>query len=323
MQKIEYFSSKVEAELSSLKFSEKPANLYDPLRYFLQIGGKRMRPVLTLLSAELFDVPEIESLPAALAVELFHNFTLLHDDIMDNAPVRRGMKTVHEKWSRDVAILSGDALMIEAYKQLSFYTDQRLSEFLILFNRTAIEVCEGQQFDMDFEQHGNIVPTEYLEMIRLKTSVLVACAMEFGAILANQSSEVRALLYSFGLELGLAFQIQDDLLDLYADPLKFGKQVGGDILAEKKTLLYLTAKELAVNAGNESEFEAIFQLTNETEKVQRAKVFFENVGAKKAVMDQKESHHQKAIAVLEALAVPESKKSDLFAVANQLLHREI
>ena len=238
MQALVTSSQLIETAISNLDLPNSPTNLYDPLRYFMTLGGKRMRPVFTLLAAEMFGKAKEEALPAALAVELFHNFSLIHDDIMDEAPLRRKQQTVHTKWNMPIAILSGDVLLVKAYQELCKQDSRQLADLMEVFNKTAVEVCEGQQKDMDFETQEHVSLEDYIEMIRLKTSVLLGCAMELGAIVADQSIENRNLAYEFGVEIGLAFQIQDDILDLYADPEKFGKQVGGDVLSNKKTFLY-------------------------------------------------------------------------------------
>jgi geranylgeranyl diphosphate synthase type II len=226
----------IEQHLSQWEFPVEPKNLYDPLRYFISIGGKRIRPLFTILSAELYNIPIQESLPGASALELFHNFTLIHDDIMDKAPVRRGLTTVHEKWDTNIAILSGDVLMIHAFQALTSYHADTFKRLSIMLNQTAIEVCIGQQMDMDFEQIDTVTEADYIEMIRLKTSVLLGCACAFGGIIGSASESSIKSLYEFGENLGIAFQIQDDILDAFGDSAKVGKQVGGDILSDKKTI---------------------------------------------------------------------------------------
>ena len=248
---------KIEEEIIKIDFPSNPSNLYDPLRYFLAIGGKRMRPILTLMGAEAFGSTLEKALPSAMAVELFHNFSLIHDDIMDEAPIRRGQETVHTKWNSNIAILSGDVLLVKAYQMLAKQDASVMSDLLNVFNATAVEVCEGQQFDMDYESRNDVSIDEYIEMIRLKTSVLLGCALEMGAIIAEASKQNRELIYEFGQHIGIAFQIQDDILDLYADPDKFGKQVGGDVLSNKKTLLLLKAYELS-NSTQKEELETLY-----------------------------------------------------------------
>ena len=312
----------VEKAVADYQFPQQPENLYDPLRYFMQLGGKRIRPVLTLMGGHLFGVPREESLPAALSIEFFHNFSLIHDDIMDQAPVRRGKPTVHTKWNANIAILSGDVLFTEAYEQLTHYRDERLADLLSCFNRTAREVCEGQQMDMDFEALGDVSEEEYIEMIRLKTSVLLGCALEFGAIIARKDEETRAHLRDFGVQLGIAFQIQDDWLDLYADPDKFGKQVGGDILANKKTLLLLVARHLAAQNGD-NRVEALLAMEASAEKVQLAQELFRELGADQLILRTMDMYYKQAMAQLEEIAVSNEQKAPLRELAAFLMNREM
>jgi geranylgeranyl diphosphate synthase type II len=315
------YTELVERKLSELSLPAKPGNLYDPLRYLLNIGGKRVRPILTLLGAELFGVSNDKVINQALAVELFHNFTLIHDDIMDEAPLRRGQSTVHEKWGNNTAILSGDVLMIYAYEQLSLGVNDHLKDLFERFNRTAIEVCEGQQMDMDFETREDVTPSEYVEMIRLKTSVLLGCALEFGAIMAGASSEDRKHLYDFGVHVGLAFQIQDDILDLYADPEKFGKQVGGDVLADKKTLLFLLAKDNATDSQI-AELNALKFETDPAIKVEKTRSLFDDINARGLCEAEKANHYEEALRSLELINVDPARKNKLKGLAAYLLERD-
>lgn len=317
MTELDKLSAFVAQQIEGFNFPQEPVNLYDPLRYFMTLGGKRMRPILTLMSADLFGVQKEESIHAALAIELFHNFSLIHDDIMDNAPVRRGKTTVHEKWNNNCAILSGDVLFVEAYKQLGHYTDQRLAQLFDRFNTTAQEVCEGQQLDMDFETRTSVSESEYIEMIRLKTSVLLGCALEFGAILGLQSPEVCQHIYSFGVDLGLAFQIQDDLLDLYADPEKFGKQVGGDILTNKKTLLLITAL-----ATNDQRVVDMMHAAPNQDKIETAKSLFLELGIAAKMEAEIAAYYDKAMHELALLQQPKEKLAPLYALADFLIKRE-
>ena len=231
--------------LDKKEWIREPKNLYEPIDYIIQLSGKRIRPILTLMAADILSDDYKKALPAALAVEVFHNFTLVHDDIMDDAPLRRGKKTVHEKWDLNRGILSGDAMLILAYQYFENYTPEIFQKLAILFSKTALEVCDGQQLDIDFETRNDVTIDEYLKMIRLKTSVLVAAALKMGAIVAESSEKNANLLYEYGLNLGLAFQLQDDYLDTFGNPETFGKQVGGDIIENKKTYLYLKAMELS------------------------------------------------------------------------------
>ncbi len=322
MQSIANYGQYLEKEIQNLDFPLTPSNLYDPLRYFLTLGGKRMRPMLTLMSAELFGNSKESALPAALAVEIFHNFSLIHDDLMDKAPLRRNQPTVHSKWNDHVAILSGDVLMIKAYKELCKVDAKILPEILTIFNNTAIEVCEGQQMDMDFETKQDVSSAEYIKMIRLKTSVLLACALEMGAIIAKTSVENRSLIYHFGLHLGIAFQIQDDFLDVYGDAGKFGKQVGGDILADKKTFLLLRAFELA----NPTQKEKLVSLqTNQiaNEKIQQTKQLYDELNIVSETKKAMDAHYEIALEALNQVQVDESKKTILRDLADYLLVREV
>ncbi|MFN5984088.1 MAG: polyprenyl synthetase family protein [Fluviicola sp.] len=316
MKELHQYTQFLEQKVNTFSFPNEPKNLYDPLRYFLTIGGKRMRPILTLMSANLFDVSKEEAYSAAMSIELFHNFSLIHDDIMDMAPVRRGKETVHEKWNSTIAILSGDVLLVKAYEQLSHYTDDRLSELFTLFNTTAKEVCEGQQLDMDFEQQNTVEISEYIEMIRLKTSVLLGCALEFGAILGRQDEAVKKALYNYGVELGIAFQIQDDLLDLYGNPETFGKQIGGDVLSHKKTLLWLEAEKL-----DSTVIEKVKSESDPVKKVELARELFSQCGAKAKTEEEKTFHYNKAIQSLNSLNLSKEKSDPLFQLANFLLNR--
>ncbi|MFN5734514.1 MAG: polyprenyl synthetase family protein [Flavobacteriales bacterium] len=267
----------IESHLSTLDFPTQPNNLYDPIRYFIALGGKRVRPLFTVACGELFSVPESESMPAASAIELFHNFSLIHDDIMDKAPLRRGLATVHEKWNAPIAILSGDVLLVHAYEQLEHYAPEKSYPLFSLLNKTAKEVCMGQQMDMDFEHRNDVTEEAYLEMIRLKTSVLLGCACAFGGILGEAKPEDLKALYGLGEALGMAFQITDDILDAFGDAKTFGKQVGGDILSDKKTLLYVALQKLA----NEEQRLMVEKLreASPTEKIEGMKVLFEQSGA--------------------------------------------
>jgi geranylgeranyl diphosphate synthase type II len=322
MQDISKLSAFLEKEISTFDFPAQPANLYDPLRYFLTLGGKRMRPILTMLGAELFDVPGKNAVNAAIAVELFHNFSLIHDDIMDAAPLRRKKQTVHTKWNTNIAILSGDVLLVKAYQEICKQDAKVLPRLLEIFNRTAIEVCEGQQLDMDFETRNDVSIEEYIEMIRLKTSVLLGCALEMGAVVAEAKKEDQELIYSFGEHIGVAFQIQDDILDLYADPEKFGKQVGGDVLANKKTLLLLKANELA----NPAEIETLNKLSsesNQTLKIESTRNLFDKLGVREAARAMMDEHYVIALNALEKISVSDSNKKPLKDLADMLLHREM
>jgi geranylgeranyl diphosphate synthase, type II len=318
MESIQSFQAYIESETAHYSFPKGPANLYDPLRYFMTLGGKRMRPVLTLMAGDCFGVPKNELLAPALAIEFFHNFSLIHDDIMDVAPTRRGQSTVHEKWNTNIAILSGDVLLVEAYKQLVKVQDHRLNDLMKCFNKTAVEVCEGQQMDMDFESRNDVHESEYIEMIRLKTSVLLGCALEFGAIMANSCADERIALYNFGVNLGIAFQIQDDILDLFADSDTFGKQVGGDVLSSKKTLLMILAKK-----ANPEAVRTLLAMENDEHKVKHAQELFDKIGAKKQTQEQMEMYHDRAILALKGMPIPQEKLSSLYEMADFLFARTV
>jgi geranylgeranyl diphosphate synthase type II len=314
------YSKYIEKELSKIHFPPKPHNLYDPLTYFLKLGGKRLRPVLTLLASEMYGKNRDEALSAALAVEVFHNFTLIHDDIMDQAPLRRNKETIQVKWNANIAILSGDVLFVKAYQLLVKQDEKHLKELIDVFNRTAIEVCEGQQLDMDFEDRSNVTVEEYIEMIRLKTSVLLGCALEFGAIIADAPKDDRYNLYQFGQNIGIAFQIQDDILDLYADPEKFGKQVGGDVISDKKTLLNLKALELS----DEKTRNQLTDLQNETDaerKVAITRLIYDNLKVKSVCEEIMEHYYNQAMFHLKQIEKDENSKERLTGLARFLMTR--
>ncbi len=317
MEQLQELIAFVEQRAAAHRFPDTPENLYDPLRYFMTLGGKRMRPALTIMGANLFGVSKEESIHAALAIEFFHNFSLIHDDIMDLAPVRRGKTTVHEKWNQNIAILSGDVLFVEAYEQLAKYSDERLPLLLKRFNETAREVCEGQQLDMDFENRETVTGNEYIEMIRLKTSVLLGCALEFGAILGRQNEEIRNQLYAFGVSLGIAFQIQDDILDLYADPDKFGKQVGGDILSNKKTLMLITALQSADQRVSD-----LLSMPANEEKIKLAQSLFRELGVVDKVQLEMDLYYQKAQAALQAIRNQGMNTDPLKQLSDFLIQRD-
>ncbi|MBQ0909085.1 polyprenyl synthetase family protein [Flavobacterium sp. F-328] len=310
--------------LQSQYETKEPRNLYEPIHYILDLGGKRMRPVLTLMSAEIFGADYKNALPAALAVEVFHNFSLVHDDIMDDAPLRRGNETVHEKWNINTGILSGDAMLILAYQYFEQYEPLIFRDLAKLFSKTALEVCEGQQWDVDFEERTDVTLEEYLKMIQYKTAVLVAAAMKMGAIIAETSIENANLIYDFGLNLGLAFQLQDDYLDAFGNPETFGKQVGGDIIENKKTYLYL--KAVAFSAEKEAqELRDLFavQLEDNTDKIERVKELFNASGASKATQDAIQDYTFKAFQMLDQLNVSADKKAMLKAFGENLMGRKV
>ncbi len=308
---------------SQLEIKE-PKNLYEPIQYILGLGGKRIRPVLTLMSAEVFDVSYEKALPAALAVEVFHNFSLVHDDIMDDAPLRRGNVTVHEKWNINTGILSGDAMLILAYQYFEKYEPVIFRDLAKLFSKTALEVCEGQQWDVDFESRIDVTVPEYLKMIEYKTAVLVAAAMKMGAIIAETSSENADLIYDFGLNLGIAFQLQDDYLDAFGNPKTFGKQVGGDIIENKKTYLYLKGMEFA-NGVDKQELTDLFsvQMEENEAKIAQVKEIFLNSGAANATQKAIEAYTFKAFETLEKMDINAEKKHILRVFGEGLMGRKV
>ena len=310
--------------LENQSIDKEPKNLYEPITYILGLGGKRMRPVLTLMAAEVFDTDYKIALPAAMAVEVFHNFSLVHDDIMDDAPLRRGQVTVHEKWNINTGILSGDAMLILAYQYFEQYEPTVFRDLAKLFSKTALEVCEGQQWDVDFEERSNVTIPEYLKMIEYKTAVLVAAAMKMGAIVAKTSEREADLIYDFGLNLGLAFQLQDDYLDAFGDPETFGKQVGGDIIINKKTYLYLKAIEFS-SKEKAAELQQLFglQLENNSEKIETAKVIFNESGASQATQEAIEMYTFKAFETLEKMDINVEKKAILRTFGENLMGRKV
>src|SRR6218665_1279148 len=310
--------------LKKQNIHKEPVNLYEPIEYILGLGGKRIRPVLTLMAAEVFDTDYSVALPAAMAVEVFHNFSLVHDDIMDDAPLRRGQVTVHEKWNLNTGILSGDAMLILAYQYFEQYEPNVFRNLAKLFSKTALEVCEGQQWDVDFETRKDVTIPEYLKMIEYKTAVLVAAAMKMGAIVAKTSETEADLIYDFGLNLGLAFQLQDDYLDAFGDPETFGKQVGGDIIENKKTYLYLKALEFS-SKEKASELEQLFtlQLENNTEKIETAKAIFNESGASKTTQDAIEMYTLKVFETLEKMEINAEKKDVLRTFGENLMGRKV
>lgn len=314
-------SSQFTKQFSKAHFPPSPATLYDPNRYFLEIGGKRIRPVLCLMGNELFDDIQSSAWEAAMAIELFHNFTLIHDDIMDKAPLRRGMETVHVKYGDNIALLSGDVMMIKSYEYLNKVEDRFLHPILTLFNKTAIEVCEGQQLDMDFEKMNLVTLESYLEMIEKKTSVLLAASLKMGAIIGGAGERNQDHLYEFGRKLGLAFQVQDDYLDAFGDPAKFGKQVGGDILANKKTFLLIHALE----AASSSDCAALTDLLSTTtpNKVQRVLDIYKRCKVDQWALALKSRFLTEALGHLDEIAVLVSRKSSLKELALYLVQREV
>ena len=323
IESLKLYKDLVEEGLNELNLPSTPKNLYEPLNYFLNIGGKRMRPILSLLSAEMFSGEFKTAKGVALSVELFHNFSLIHDDIMDEAPLRRGNETVHKKWDLNVGILSGDALLIEAYKQLEFYEPKLFKPLSLLFNKTAIEVCEGQQYDMDFETRSDVTVAEYIHMIKLKTAVLLGCSLKMGAIIAKASEEDADRIYDFGVNLGIAFQLQDDYLDAFGNNPKVGKQVGGDIIANKKTYLQLTAESNAsmIQLTELIKLQSSKEITS-SEKVERTLGIYRSLNVPEKTKVKMQEFHDKAIESLNAISVNKDSKKALKALAQFLFSRE-
>ena len=311
MTKITDYTKAIEQAIEQFEYGQSPAELYEPIKYLLKIGGKRLRPALTLLAYELFEENYQPAIQAALAIEVFHNFTLMHDDIMDEAPLRRGQATVHEKWNRDVAILSGDVMLVAAYDLLiDAAPAAALPAILKRFSRTAAEVCEGQQLDMNFANQVVVREEEYIEMIKLKTSVLLGFALELGARMAGKPEETIQQLYDIGVNLGIGFQLKDDILDVYGDPEKFGKQVGGDIIENKKTWLMLKALELS---GSDTELITWINKTayEPMEKVAAVMTIFDRYGIKEKAEIAMTSYFDKAFASIESLDIKEERKNVL------------
>ena len=301
-----------------------PASLYEPASYIMQLDGKRIRPVLALLAADAVGGSFKNALPAALAVEVFHNFSLVHDDIMDDAPLRRGRATVHEKWDANTGILSGDVMLIWAYECLNVYPGALFKELTSLFSATARKVCEGQQYDMDFPNQKLVTQKEYMQMIAYKTAVLLGCSLQMGALVGGASKETSLPFYNFGIELGLAFQLQDDYLDAFGDPETFGKQIGGDIIENKKTLLYLLALELG-SPEDAAALEWLFETnpTDPTQKIAQVKELFTTSGAVEQIQQQMKAYTQKALKEVDQFPVEEEKKEIFKAFALQLMDRKL
>ncbi|MCM4168029.1 hypothetical protein KCTC52924_01148 [Arenibacter antarcticus] len=324
MPKIDLYRSNFIAYLESKDQIKEPLNLYGPISYILHLGGKRLRPVLTLMATDIFGADYKKAMDAALAIEVFHNFSLVHDDIMDGAPLRRGKQTVHEKWDVNTGILSGDAMLIYSYQLLESYPDAMFKKLMHLFSKTALEVCEGQQYDVDFENRDDVSIPEYLLMIQYKTAVLVGAAMKMGAIIAEQPKPVQDVIYDFGLYLGIAFQLQDDYLDAFGNPKNFGKQVGGDIMVNKKTFMYLKALELG-NATQIRELEHLFSIKprEAADKISTVKALYIETGAVAHTLKEIEFYTQKAFAILEQLPIDQSKKELLRQFGTSLMKREV
>jgi geranylgeranyl diphosphate synthase, type II len=320
MQSFELLSQKFALHFDQLHFPAEPSSLYAPNEYFLNLGGKRIRPVLCLMGNNLFDEITEDAWYAATAIELFHNFTLIHDDMMDKAPLRRGMETVHSKYGENTALLAGDVMLITAYEHFNKIKPANLQTILQLFNKTAKEVCEGQQYDMDFEKSESVGFNEYLRMIELKTSVALAASLKIGAMLGGAGERNQNLLYEFGKKLGIAFQVQDDYLDAFGDPEKFGKQVGGDILANKKTFLLIHALE-ATSSSQQKELQKIMKSSG-SDKVDNVLQIFKDCKADVWALELKNKYLDQAMGHLEDIAVLSKRKEPLRELAHFLIKRE-
>jgi len=313
---------KLQAALSTYQFKSAPGNLYEPIRYILSLGAKRMRPQLLLMGCDLFGGDINMALKPALGIEFFHNFTLMHDDIMDNAPLRRANETVHQKWNTNIAILSGDAMYTQSFRLMMEVDQSILKDVLDIFCRTALEVCEGQQLDMDFETTEHVTIDDYLQMIGLKTAVLLAASLEIGARIAGANDADARHLYDFGKNMGIAFQLQDDYLDVYGDSDKFGKQVGGDIISNKKTFLLLKAIELAEEQVRKDLKTILFKERNPVIKVNKVKDIYNRMGVQELSARKIEDFYLEGMKHLQAISVPAEQKKNLLEFAGMLLQRE-
>ncbi len=314
----------VEHHIASADFSGNPSELYDPISYSMNLGGKRLRPALLLMAADLFGANKQAALDAAMGIEVFHNFTLVHDDIMDEAPLRRGKDTVYKKWNRDIAILSGDVMFVKAIDFfLKLDPAQQLADVLRVFNKTAAEVCDGQQMDMNFETQEEVSIADYIHMIELKTAVLLAASLKIGAMIGGAAQTDAAHIYEFGRSIGIAFQLQDDYLDAYANPDTFGKRVGGDIIANKKTYLLLEA----LNLANDAQFLELKKCMDGTfeddEKVRRVKAIYDELGIPELSQQKMKTYFDQGMEALEKVSLPKEKKQSLMAIAEELMYRSI
>ena len=321
---ISKYSDALVAHLEHKVTLKEPASLYEPIKYILTLGGKRLRPVLTLMSADFFGGNYTKALDASLAVEMFHNFSLVHDDIMDNAPLRRGHQTVHEKWDVNTGILSGDAMLILAYQLFETYEPKVFMQLAVLFSKTALEVCEGQQYDVDFETRNDVTISQYIKMIEYKTAVLIGASLQMGAIIAEASESCQEKIYAFGKNLGIAFQLQDDYLDAFGNPLTFGKQVGGDIIANKKTFLYLTALQKSTHSEAQ-ELSSLFATMpkDPSDKITAVKEIFVSSGAAKATEDEIVRYTNTSISLLQDIKISEQHKDTLKSFADFLMNRNV
>ena len=320
MKDLSQIAEIIEAEINNTSYLKDPENLYSPIEYTMAFGGKRIRPILLLISYQLFNDNIERAFSPAKAIEIFHNFTLLHDDIMDKAPLRRGKITVHKKWNNNIAILSGDVMMIHAYQLLTQVESKYLKTILNIFNKAAIEVCEGQQWDMDFESTDDVLLIDYMKMIEFKTAVLLAASLKIGAVLADANDKDQNHLYEFGLNMGIAFQLKDDLLDVFGTSKLFGKKIGGDILANKKTFLYLKALQIS-DISTKLKLKKLYTSKDEYDtKVENVKNIFLDLNIKKHTLDLMKAYYIKAMKHLDA--IDSDKKSPLIDFADKLMQRD-
>lgn len=315
---------KINAYIKSMPYSRPPLGLYEPITYELSLGGKRVRPVLMMMAYNLYKDDVERILPQAVGLETYHNHTLLHDDVMDNADMRRGKPTVHNVWNENTAILSGDAMLILAYRLMADCPADKLRDVLDVFTNTTMEICEGQQWDMEFETRQDVTVDEYVEMIRLKTSVLLAAALKIGACMADAPKEDQDKLYEFGVKIGLAFQLQDDYLDVYGDPKVFGKNIGGDILCNKKTYMLITALSLAADEQLE-ELKKWLSVSNQRaeEKVAAVTRIYNNIGVGRMCLDKVDAYYKEGLAALDAVSLPKERKKVLKAFACSMMNRKM
>lgn len=322
MKPVEFYQELFLNHLKELTFTQEPQKLYDPINYILEIGGKRIRPVLSLMAAELFGSEASKALACATSVEFFHNFSLIHDDIMDQADLRRGHSTVHKKWDVNTGILSGDALLIKAYQQLEIYEGDVFKALVTLFNKTSIQVCEGQQWDVDFETQTQVSKEAYIQMIAYKTAVLLGASLKMGAIVSKASEEDANAIYDFGMNLGIAFQLQDDYLDAFGNPETFGKRVGGDIIQNKKTILFIEAMSLG-DANEKQQLHKWYAQNEDSEsKIQEVCALFVKTGATTKTQEAIKKYTEDAFKALAKIQVPESNKQSLIHLAQALMHRD-
>ena len=323
MYSSEELLKKVNEAIAQLPYDRTPASLYEPIRYVLSLGGKRVRPVLMLMGYNLYKEDPERILTQAIGLETYHNFTLLHDDLMDNADMRRGHETVHRKWNANQAILSGDTMLLQAFERIEACEVDYVKDVFATFLQTTYEIGEGQQLDVEFETRNDVAEEEYIEMIRLKTSVLLACALKIGAILAGASKQDQDNLYKFGEQMGLAFQLQDDLLDVYGDPKVFGKNIGGDITSNKKTYMLINAVNRANDAQRQELMRWIEAKTfDRDEKVRAVTALYDQIGIRQLCEQKMETYYQQALQYLAKVSVPEDRKTILKAYAAAMMKRE-